>query len=381
EVRGRSSTQLLWFNDFLNGRQVEVAEYLRLSVTRLDKEGKLAIYGYGRGTQDFTNGEGLNGRLYYLYGDYRGLGEKLDLRVGRQFVNLSAGSAIIDGGQVDVHSVGPVAFTLLGGRDVIFGLNGEIGHEGNYVFGAAAHLAGLRKTDLDISWLRKWDAGDVSRDLLGVSAKQYLFDSLKLYGNARYDLTSEVFSEVLGGIKYFPFANLILTGEYFQSYPTFDTISIFSVFAVDRYREEVFRVDYTISERVAVRAGYSRQHYGDGGTADVYKAGITVRPVPSLTIAADYDRREGYGGSLDGGMLDAAWDVGKNVQLSGGLTVDAYSREFFPGTSGDRIAQKYWIGGRYRLAENMTASLRIEDDVNETYNSNVQGRFIFNYDF
>lgn len=382
DLHGRSSTQLLWFiNDFNNRRQVELAEYLRLSVTRIDEAGKFGIYGYGRGSQDLNNGEGTNGRLYYLYGEYRDIYNVLDARLGRQFVNLSAGTTIIDGAQVDLKNVGPVAFTVLGGRDVAFGLDGELGHEGNYALGLAAWLTGFRKTDLDVSWFRKWDAGDVSRDIVGGSFKQYLLDSVKLYANARYDLTSEVFNEVLAGVKFFPTANLILTGEWYQSYPTFDTTDIFSVFAVNRYQEGVFRVDYTISEMIAVNAGYNRQDYGDDGTADVYEAGCRLRPVEQVSVGLAYDRREGFGGDLDGGIFDVTWDATKELQLAGGLTVDAYQRDFFPSTTGDQIAQKYWLGGRYKLAKNMRASLRIEDDINVNRNSNVQGRFIFDYDF
>lgn len=381
DIHGKSSTQLLWFNDFYNGRQIELGEYLQFSVTKLDKDGKLNIYGYGRGTQDLTNGEGLNGRLYYLYGDYRDLFDKLDVKLGRQFVNLSAGTTIIDGAQVDLKNIGPVAFTVLGGRDVVFGIDGELSRDGNYALGMAAYLTGFRKTDLDVSWFRKWDEGDVSRDIVGGSFKQYLLDSVKLYSNARYDLTSEVFNEVLAGIKYFPTANLVLTGEWFQSYPTFDTTSIYSVFAVNRYQEGVVRADYTINENIAVNAGYSRQDYGDDGTADVYEAGCTLRPINTLTIGLAYDRHEGYGGHLDGGTFDVTWDATKELMLAGGLTVDAYNRDFFPTVSGDEIAQKYWLGAKYRMGRNMAASLRIEDDVNVTYNSNVQGRFVFDYSF
>ena len=381
EIHGNSSTQLLWFNDFYNGRQIELGEYLQLSVTKLDKDGKFSINGYGRGTQDFTNGNGINGRLYYLYGDYRDLFNLIDLRGGRQFVNLSAGSVIIDGAQVDLKNIGPVAFTIMGGRNVVFGLYGEAGHEGDYAFGVAARLAGFRKTDLDISWLRLWDSGDVSRDILGASFKQYILDRIKLYGDARFDLTSEVFNQVLGGVKYFPMASLVLTGEWYQSYPTFDDTSIYSVFAVNRYQEWVVRGDYTINEIVAVNAGYSRQSYGDGGNADVYEMGCTLRPIPSLTLGLSYDWRHGYGGTLNGGALDVNWDATKELQLSGGLAVDAYNRDFFPGSTGNQNAQKYWAGCRYKLARNMSASLRLEDDVNVNYNSNVQGRFIFDYRF
>ena len=37
EIRGRSSTQFLWFNDYYNGRQVELAQYLRFAATNIDQ--------------------------------------------------------------------------------------------------------------------------------------------------------------------------------------------------------------------------------------------------------------------------------------------------------------------------------------------------------
>ena len=379
ELHGKSSTQLLWFSDFNSGRQVDLAEYLRLSVTNVDKDGKVAIYGYGRGTQDLNNGEGGNGRLYFLYVDYRDLFDKLNVKLGRKFVNLSAGSAIIDGAQVDTKPIGPVALTVLGGRDVAFGIDGELGHEGNYDLGMAAYLTGFKKTDLDVSWLRKWDAGDVSRDIMGASAKQYLLDSVKLYGNARYDLTAEVFNEVLGGVKYFPTGKLVLTGEWYQSYPTFDTVSIFSVFAVNRYQEAVFRADYFMSEKFALHGGYTRQDFGDDGNGDVYEAGCMLRPFDPVTVNLSYDKSHSVDGSLDGGIFDVTYDLNKELQLAGGLTYDVYQRD---NMTNDKTAQKYWLGGKYRLAKNMQASLRVEDDVNTSYrSSNVQGRFIFDYEF
>jgi len=381
EIHGTSSSQLLWFNNFYNGREIDFAQYLQLSVTKVDKEGKFAVYGYGRGTQDFSTGNGINGRLYYLYGEYRDLYDMFDVRAGRQFVNLSAGTTIIDGGQVTVKNIGPVSFTFFGGRNVVFGLNGEISHEGDYAVGVGACLTGFRKTDLEVSWFRTWDQGDVSRDMVGATFKQYLLDRVKVYGNVRYDLTSEVFNEVLAGVKYFPSANLILTGEWYQSYPTFDTTSIYSVFAVNRYQEWVFRTDYTVSDKLSVNAGYSKQDYGDGSAADVYQVGCTLRPIPTLTVGLAYDRHQGYGGNIDGGTLDLSWDATKELQLAGGMTYDVYDRTFFPETSGYQKAQKYWVGGKYKLAKNMSASLRLEDDINVTYNTNFQGRCIFDYRF
>jgi len=381
EIHGRSSTQLLWFNDDFNDgtRQVDAAEYLRLSATNIDKEGKLSIYGYGRGIQDLNNGEGFAGRLYYLYGDYRGIYDKVDARLGRQFVNLSAGTAIVDGGQLDLHNVGPVGFTLLGGRDVIFGLDGkEAGKAGNFAYGASAYLLGQKNLDLELSWFRKTDRWDVARDALGASAKWNALNSVKLYGNTRFDLVSESFSEALGGIKYYPLANLVFTGEYYQSYPTFDTTSIYSVFAVDQYQEAVFRVDYTFNEMVSANAGYTREDFSEGALAHVYHLGCGVRPIEPLLVNVEYDNRQGYYGSTNGVIVDAAYDLKKDLQLAAGISYDVYQRDSL---TGDEIARKYWGGAKYKLAKNMAASLRIEDDVNARYTSNVQGRFVFDYDF
>lgn len=383
EVHGRSSTQAIWFNDiFTNQKETDIAEYLQLGITNIDKAGKFSIYGYGRGTQDLNNGQGLKGRLYYLYGDYRDLFNKVDIRVGRQFVNSAAGDAIIDGGKIDLKNVGPVAFTVLGGRNVIFGLNGELSNGGDAVFGVAGDLVGFKGTDLEMGYFAKWteNTDGPVRETLGASFKQYLFNNLKLYSNARYDLYGEVFSEVLAGVKYFPVANLVLTGEWFQSYPTFDADSIFAVFAVSRYQEGVFRADYNISDKIGLNLGYSRQDYGLDGTANVYEAGLRLRPIETLLLNLSYDRRQGFNGALDGGIADVTFDATKELQLAAGLQIDAYARQDIV-TTGKEFARKYWGAVKYKLAKNMSASIRVEDDVNHRFENDWQGRAVFNYDF
>lgn len=380
EIHGRSSTQFLSFNNELldDKRQIELNQYLNIGITNIDKAGKFSIFGYGRASQDFTNGDGLHGRLYYLYGEYRDLFDKVDVRVGRQFVNLAAGSAIIDGAQVNVKNVGPVAFSIMGGRDVIFGLNGEIGDATNTDMGIAAYLTGFKNTDAEVSWFRKWDQGDVARDQLGFNLKQYLFNNLRLYGNGRYDLVSESFSEAQGGVKYYPLSNLIFTAEYYQSYPTFDTTSIYSVFAVNRYTEAVFRADYNFNDMVSVNAGYNREWFGEGGVANVYHIGAGIRPIEPLKLNVEYDNRNGYYGSTNGVIVDAAYDINKISQVAAGIQYDVYQRDSL---TNDEIARRYWLGGKVKLAKNMALSGRIQDDVNVTFTRNISGRVVFDYDF
>jgi hypothetical protein len=380
EVHGRSSTQFQWFTDYLTGnKQAEFGEYLNLSVTKIDTAGKLSFTGYGRLTQDIENGTGLNGRLYYLYGDYTNLFDKVDIRLGRQFVNYAAGSALVDGGKIDLKNVGPVAFSVMGGRNVIFNLDGEASKGHDFVWGVAANLVGYKNTDAELSYFMKLDADGIARDQLGATFKQYLFNSLKVYANTRYDLTSETFSEVLTGLKYYPTSDLVLTGEWYQSYPIFDNSSIYSIFAVTRYQEAVFRADYTINDKININAGYTRQIYVDnGGDTDVYAIGTTIRPIEKLQIGLTYDYQLGYGGKLNGGAVDVTYTPIKPLELSGGVHFDTYERDR---ATGLETARKYWLGSKYQINKKMNASIRVEDNVNQQYKSDWAGRLAFNYDF
>jgi hypothetical protein len=378
EIHGRSSTQFLWFNDIVTEKkQAEFLEYVNLSITNVDKAGKLSFQGYGRVNQDVRNGQGLDGRLYYLYGDYRDLYDKVDLRFGRQFVNYEAGSALIDGGKIDLKNVGPVAFSIMGGRNVIFGLTGDATGSKDWVFGVAGYLTGYRKTDAELSYFMKFDKDGIARDQLGASFKQYLLNSVKVYGNTRFDLASETFSEVMAGVKYFPIADLVMTGEWYQSYPTFDSTSIYSVFAVSRYQEGVFRADYTINDKISANLGYSRQDY-EGGNADVVEVGCRIRPIEHLNVTLNYDHRNGYGGRLNGGIAEVSYEATKQLEIAGGLHHDVYERDRL---TGDETARKYWLGGKYKIKDNMSASVRVEDNVNARYKEDYSGRLAFNFDF
>jgi hypothetical protein len=381
EVHGRSSTQYLWFNDYFTGdKHAEFGQYLSLSVTKIDTAGKLSLTGYGRLTQGVHESGEFNSRLFYLYGDYNNLFDKVDVRLGRQFVNYAAGSALVDGGKIDLKNVGPVAFSVMGGRNVIFNLDSEASSNNNFVWGIAANLTGYKNTDAELSYFMKLDDAGIARDQIGGSFKQYLFNSLKVYANARLDMTSERFSDMLVGLKYYPTADLVLTGEWYLSNPIFDNSSIYSIFAVNRYQEGILRADYKINDKISVNAGYSKQIYGDGddADADVYSIGTRIRPIEKVLINLNYNYQDGYGGKLNGGVFDVAYEPIKSLELAAGIHYDTYERDR---ATGRETARKYWVGSKYRITKNMSASVRVEDNVNQQYKEDWAGRAVFNYDF
>lgn len=381
EIHGRSSTQYLWYNDPVEGgNQRDLIEYLMVSVKGLDAAGKLSIQGYGRAVYDLKDdayGDDLETRLYYLFADYKGFMDKADVRLGRQFVNLSAGSALLDGIQVDVRNVGPVGFTAAGGRDIRFGETGVLTSHASAV-AVGAYLAGYKSTDLDISYFRSYDYSDVARDIMGLNFKQYLLENVKIYGNARYDLTAEVFNEILAGARYFPVLDLMLTAEYYESYPTFDATSIYSVFAVNKYQEMLLRGEYTALSWLDISLGYAQEDFGDGGDSDLYEIGLKYRPSVNAAVGVFHDSRSGYGGDLDGYKLYAEYGKIGAWKAAAGIDYDSYQRDDM---TGEETAKRYWAAGRYYLAKNMSASVRVEDNVNVNYSKDMRGRVTFDYDF
>lgn len=378
DIHGRSSTQYLWYNDPIDGgKQKDLSEYLMVSMTGLDDAGKLSLQGYARASYDLKDGGGVEDRIYYLFADYKGLLGKADVRVGRQFVNLSAGSALLDGVQVDIKNAGPVGFILAGGRDIRFGELDVITSHASAV-GVAAYLAGLKKTELDVSYLRSFDYSDVSRDIAGVSLRRYFLESLKVYADARYDLTAEVFNEVLAGIKYFPVLDLMMTAEYFESYPTFDATSLYSVFAVEKYQEAVLGAEYTLSSAFDLSLAYYHEEFGSDARAAVYQIGLRHRPSAATTIGLFHDGRRGYGGTLDGYKVYAEHAKPGVWKGAVGIDYDAYERDDM---TGSETAKRYWIAGRYVVARSLAVSARVEDNVNVNYSKDMRGRVTFDYDF
>jgi hypothetical protein len=97
-----------------------------------------------------------------------------------------------------------------------------------------------------------------------------------------------------------------------------------------------------------------------------------------LKVNAEYDNRTGYYGNTNGVIADATYEFAKKAEVSAGINYDVYQRDSM---TGDEIARRYWVGGKYKLAKNMALSGRVQDDVNARYESNVSGRVVFDYDF
>lgn len=383
EIHGRASTQYLWYTDIVSEKkQSELEEYVNISLIHLDKNDKFSIHGYGRLTYNLNDPEDdidkFKNRLYSLYLNGSNLiNKKIDIRLGRQFVNYAAGSSLIDGGQIELKNIEHVALSFMAGRSIFYDLISEETSNDNTTYGAAAYLKGFKSTDAEISYFRKDDKDGIARDFLGAYLKQYLFNSIRLYGNTRYDLVGEVFSELLTGAKFYPNSNIILTGEHYQSYPVFDNTSMYAIFSANLYKEDLFRIDYTINEQLSTNASYTREDY-ESDNANIYEIGLSLNPTQKIQFNLNYDQRNGYGGDLNGGMLEISYEHNSKLNVSSGIHYDVYERDHL---TGKETARKYWIGSNYKFVNNISGSLRVEDNINKIYKDNWQGRAVLNYDF
>jgi hypothetical protein len=371
-----SSTQFLWGDDLLGDSQAIVAQYLRFNY---NPEGKpLSVTGYGRIWKDLNGGSirdnDLSGRLYSLSLEYAPV-EKVSLRLGRQFIAYTAEKALMDGVRIDAHNIGPIGISAAGGREVIFSLDSESSRSGNYLIGFDIHLENVKSTQLGISYVRKYDQWDLAREEFGANFR-YIYKFLSPYAEVRYDRLSKTFDEVTAGIDIFPAGNMLIKAEFYQSFPTFDSTSIYSVFAVNKYREYLVRAEYTFEAPVTVFASYARQTYEDSENADNYILGVRVYPMKNLVLSASVDNRHGFGGKLWGFEVTGDYRLKKELVLSAGAQYDTYMR---PDQFGNNYAQRYWIGGQWFFGKDFSLIARVEEDINENFNHRTLGRLALNW--
>ncbi len=373
-----TSTQYLWGDDDLGNSQSIFAEYLRLNLKPAGQN--YSVTGYGRAWKDLAGDNNIRdddalGRLYYLYFDYNPT-EKLSFRLGRQWANFTSGSSVMDGITANVSEIGPVGMTFSAGRTVVYSLDSEFSRFGNYFMGFDIHAINLRATQLGVSYTRFYDEWDLAREEVGLNFKHY-FSVASPYAEIKYDIISKTFDEATIGMDVYPVNNLAIKAEFYHSYPTFDSTSIYSVFAVDKYSQYLLRAEYSFEKPVSVFVSYAREDFDEGSNADLYTVGTRFRPYEKLAITTSLSSREGYGGHLLGFEVEGDYQVGKQLTASAGLATEGYRR---PDQFDYNSASNFWAGANWTIKKNMSVSARLEDQMDENFSYHPMGRLVLNWE-
>jgi hypothetical protein len=369
EINLTSSTQYLWYQDFVADKtQNDIAQYLRVNVTKLDKEGKAAFFAYGRASKQVTSSEDLEGRLYYLYFSYRdAFNDHLDLRAGRTFVHAAAVTGTIDGLYLEAKNLGPVGVTAFGGREVLFLDKEEVGG-GNVMSGGSIYLNTAKNTHLEVSYGNKYRDSNMARENVGLDYSTTPFDVFSTYGRLKYDTLADTFNELVFGGKLVPIDKLILKVEYYQSRPTFDNNSIYRIFAVDKYHEISGDVEFLLTPDYRFNVKYAKEYFGEDADANVYDIGFLARPIKDLIFNASYEKRNGFSGELSGFRLNAEYAIEK-AKIQAGIDYDDFTRQ----DSRADNAKKYWAAGSYQFTKLVGVTVRVESDVNYRDSDSWQG--------
>lgn len=379
-LSGRAATQALWFSDESGRDHVDLAGYLRFSARGEGAGNTLSLTGYGRAWGDAQQGGGVEGRLYYFFLDRKDLPARTDVRLGRQYFFVSAGSGIVDGARIDTRPIGPLKFTAVGGRHVLFDLAGEETRKGDVAAAVQVSLAGIPDASADLSYYVSYDENDLARETVGLQASKRLGRYGEAYAQARLDLLSEVWSEILAGARTAVVPDTTITVEYFRTIPQFDATSIFSVFAVERFQEILCRVQYDLSSAVSLNGEFRNESYGGGDTANAGELGLRYRPRDGsrYSVYAAGIWRNGTGGSLVGFDLSGDVTFDKKHVLAAGVQHDSFRRELMTGYD---QATKFWVGGEARFRRNVSASARLEDIVATDRSKDLRARVALNVDF
>src|SRR3972149_5152468 len=210
----------------------------------------------------------------------------------------------------------------------------------------------------------------------GARGRHPVRGQVNIYGRMKYDTIAETYNEILFGAKMTPMKDVILRGEYYQSYATFDTISIYSVFAVDKYKEGSLSAEYRLNGKYRVSARYAKEDFGGDADADLFEVGFLANPIKDLTLNATYEKRDGYAGSLNGIRLNGEYKIAR-ATLQAGVGYDDFRREL----SRDGTAKKYWGAMNYEFSKLVSAVLRAEDNINFSYENSYQGFAAVNLNF
>jgi len=379
ELFGQATTEFAWWQDLVDrDTKFSAYQYLRVGALDLVKERDISVFGYGRfGYNEVADDEDedADGRLYYLYMDWRDVWkDRIDLRLGRTWTNIGAASSIIDGAQVDFKNLGPVGVVLLGGRDVIFDEFDELTQSGDIAWGGQVYLTSVKNLDLNISYAEKYDEDDLARRTVAYDVGYNIKEISRVYSDARFDLISEELSELVAGIQVFPNDTWTIRGEYFTSYPTFDATSIYVVFAASRFQSGSLYVDYYVSDNLTFYGGFSGEYFdlddADDDDAYLFEVGTNFR-VKDIRFNGSILVREGFPGDLVGFSLAADRPFLNNkLDLAAGIDYDFYKREYM---TDDEIATKYWLAARYYFTKKVSLALHVENTESATQDHNFAG--------
>ena len=380
-LTGRSSTVIEWFDDANEDSVLPFYQYLLLNFRDIDGDG-MNFKGYGRLATD-TQGEiDVDSRLYYAFVEKKGVfNNRADFRLGRQFVITTAGASVMDGLDMNIKNLGPVNLRIFGGGDATYY---ESYDKDDLVWGFEANgLYFKDRLNLGVSYLQKWDESELTKELIGVDVDYDDSKNLNIYSELQFNYINNVVSYFLLGGKYYRSPKWNIRTEYLYSLPVFNSTSIYSVFAVDKYQELMAEYTYRIGVGLRAFGRFTHEFYEDFSDADVLEAGVEkIRTDKFSGYLAGVFRNDEDGQDLIGVKGRAAWLFSKKIQAGVGANVDVLDRRIDLDNNEDETTSSLlWLYGTYYFTDRVNVQLKLERASSDLWDDYYRGRIRFNISF
>ncbi|MBE0502183.1 MAG: hypothetical protein IBX47_12170 [Desulfuromonadales bacterium] len=372
-VSGRASTVLEWFDTPDGETAVPAYQYLMLNARDIGGKG-WNFSGYGRLSGDLADEVDADSRLYTAYFQKNYVPQKFRVKIGRQFVSTTAGGTILDGIDLNYSGFKAVKLRLLGGLNVVYDSDYEFD---NYFFGAAISGSPLKNMELGLSYVQKWDEGDLAQELIGFDFDYDLAKIVHLYSETQYSLLYESITYFLAGASSSWSKDWRARLEYLYSMPVFDSTNIYSVFAVAEYQEIMGEVDYRINSKLRSYLRYTHeiyQEYSDAGVVDVGLESVGIEPL-RWYVAGVY-RNDDDGQNLYGVKGHVSYRFMPDVTAGFGANVDVLERRL--GDDDETTSSRIWIDGAYDFSKTIQLQAKIERVESDLWDEYYRGRVRLN---
>lgn len=377
EISGRSSTVFEWYSTPDDKTVTPFYQYLLFNAKDLDGDG-LNFRGYGRVAEDFSNEVDVDSRLYYAYLEKNNLSSNLDLKLGRQFVATTAGASVMDGLYLRLRDVGPLKIAVFGGGDVAYysGYNAK-----DLLFGTEFRGKFGDNLNLGLSYLQKWDEGDLSHELFGIDGDYEFRELLNIYSELQYNYLAKSVSYFIGGGNYHRNPAWSLRAEYLYSLPVFSSSSIYSVFAVDQYEQIMGELRGRLNQGLYGFLRYQYEMYEETANATVVEAGVEkIRTGDFSGYLSGVLRNDKDGQDLKGIKAHAAYMFTKQLQCGVGANIDVFERRL-DDNDDETTSTRYWADAVYDFTRKTTLQVKAERVSSELWNDYYRGRIRLNVSF
>lgn len=329
-------------------------------------------------------------RVYNFYLRWKSLensADKWDVRVGRQQVLTGLRSPVIDGTRIDyTHSND---FTLMGFFGALPPTDGTISNLKPYErrsFGAKLSTSKFYGFNTSLTYVDKsrespyyLDQSSTGVDsivrpkikerLAGFDAYRFFGNKVSWYGHAEYNMLEKNLQRASTDVQYSATSDLIVAAQYLYRRPQVMYNSFFS--AVDELksnREIWLRARYRIDESWSVNGEYANVFYS---LKDAWRFGLGAT---YMRTGLSYNRRMGYGGTIDMISVSSYYPINSKFNTSGSVSFARFklSDDISAGSIADAVSKQVL----QNINTSMTAIGRINYELLRSFNVDFEAQFL-----